>query len=142
MSGRITERHCAVGQKRGVEQRIDPRMMCAELVEVSWNDKSGRLHRDVANLEDISLSGACVQLEAPVQKGTRVTVKYGDGEMPATVRYCLYRDLAYFLGLQFEDGCKWSAKRFRPQYMLDPRELVLRTVKRKRSGCPTVLPQP
>jgi len=107
-------------------------MMCAELVEVHWNDKTGRLHRDVANLEDISLSGACVQLETPVQKGTRVTVNYGDGEMPATVRYCLYRDLSYFLGLQFEEGCKWSTKRFRPQYMLDPRELVLRAAKRHR----------
>ena len=118
----------------GVEQRIDPRMMCAELVEVLWKDKAGRLHRDVANLEDISLSGACVQLEKPVQKGTRITVNYGDGEMPATVRYCLYRDLAYFLGVQFDDGCKWSTQRFRPQYMLDPRELVLRAAKRKRAG--------
>ncbi len=109
-------------------------MMCAELVEVRWDDKAGRRHRDVANLEDISLSGACVQLETPVQKGTRITVNYGDGEMPATVRYCLYRDLAYFLGLQFDDGCKWSTKRFRPQYMLDPRELVLRAAKHKRTG--------
>lgn len=108
-------------------------MMCAELVEVRWNDKAGRQHRDVANLEDISLSGACVQLETPVSKGTHITVNYGSGEMPATVRYCLYRDLAYFLGLQFDDGCTWSTKRFRPQYMLDPRELVLRTTKRKRT---------
>ena len=106
--------------------------MCAELVEVHWRDKAGRLRRDVANLEDISLSGACVQLETPVQKGTHIVVDYGKGEMPATVRYCLYRNLAYFLGLQFEDGCKWSVKRFRPQYMLDPRSLVMRAAKRKR----------
>jgi len=133
MGGRRTQERRVVENRPAVEQRIDPRMMCAELVEVQWNDKAGHLHRDVANLEDISLSGACVQLETPLQKGTRITVKYGDGEMPATVRYCLYRDLAYFLGVQFEDGCKWSTKRFRPQYMLDPRELVLRAAKRKRA---------
>jgi hypothetical protein len=120
-------------QRSAGEQRIDPRMLCAELVEVHWKDKTGRLYRNVANLEDISLSGACIQLEAPIQKGTRITVNYGDGEMPATVRYCLYRDSAYFLGLQFEDGCKWTTKRFRPQYMLDPRELVLRASKRHRA---------
>jgi hypothetical protein len=131
MGGRMTEQRL-IETKPAIEQRIDPRMMCAELVEVHWNDKAGRRHRDVANLEDISLSGACLQLERPVQKGTHITVNYGDGEMPATVRYCLYRDLAYFLGLQFDDGCKWSTKRFRPQYMLDPRELVLRAAKRKR----------
>jgi len=111
-------------------------MMCAELVEVHWNDKAGRLHRDVANLEDISLSGACVQLETPLLKGSRIIVNYGDGEMAATVRYCLYRDSAYFLGLQFEEGCKWSTKRFKPQYMLDPRELVLRATKRRRAAAP------
>jgi PilZ domain len=134
MGGRIATDRGVVEKKQAVEQRIDPRMMCAELVEVHWNDKAGRLHRDIANLEDISLSGACVQLETHVQKGTRVTVNYGDGEMPATVRYCLYRDLSYFLGLQFEEGCKWSTKRFRPQYMLDPRELVLRAAKRHRTS--------
>jgi PilZ domain len=135
MGGRITDR--MVERRETVEQRIDPRMMCAELVVLHWHDKAGRRHRDVANLEDISLSGACVQLERPVQKGTHITVNYGGGEMPATVRYCLYRDLAYFLGLQFDDGCRWSTKRFRPQYMLDPRELVLRAAKRNRAdGAP------
>ncbi len=130
----MAEERRVLEHRPAVEHRIDPRMMCAELVEVYWKDKAGRRHRDVANLEDISLSGACVQLETPVQKGTRITMNYGDGEMPASVRYCLYRDSAYFLGLQFEDGCKWSTKRFRPQYMLDPRELVLRAAKRKRAN--------
>jgi PilZ domain len=119
---------------RGAEQRLDPRMMCAELVELEWKDKTGRVFRNVANLEDISVSGACVQLETPVQKGTRVTVKYGGGEMAATVRYCLYRDLAHFLGLEFAEGCKWTTKRFRPQYMLDPRDLVIRAANRHREA--------
>jgi hypothetical protein len=107
--------------------------MCAELVEAHWNDKAGRLPGDAANLEDISLSGACVQLETPVEKGTRITVNYGDGEMPATSALAWIETWAYFLGLQFENGCEWSTKRFRPQSMLDPRELVLRAAKRRRA---------
>ncbi len=33
-------------------------MLCADLVDVRWKDKSGRACRAVANLEDISQSGA------------------------------------------------------------------------------------
>ena len=41
-------------------------MLCADLVDVQWKDKNGRVRRAVANLEDISLSGACVQVDAPI----------------------------------------------------------------------------
>src|SRR5690348_15455415 len=47
------------------ERRIEPRMLCAELVELRWRDKHGFERRDMANLEDISLSGACLQTEKP-----------------------------------------------------------------------------
>ena len=41
-------------------------MLCADLVDVQWKDKNGRVCRAVANLEDISLSGACVQVDSPI----------------------------------------------------------------------------
>jgi hypothetical protein len=109
-------------------------MMCAELVEITWSDKSGRQRRRLANLEDISLSGICLQLEQLVPEGTLVTMRYGDGELIGTVRYCVFRDAAHFLGIRFEEGCRWSTKHFRPQHLLDPRELVDRAVRRYDSG--------
>jgi hypothetical protein len=45
-------------------------MLCADLVDVQWRDQIGRTRRGVANLEDISLSGACLQVDRPVPLGT------------------------------------------------------------------------
>ena len=45
-------------------------MLCADLVDVQWKDQTGRTRRGVANLEDISRSGACLQVDRPVPLGT------------------------------------------------------------------------
>lgn len=117
--------------ERGMEERrTDPRLLCAELVQVVWNDKSGRERRRVANLEDISLTGICLQMESLVPEGSLLSMRYGDGELVGTVRYCVFRDGAYFLGIRFEEGCRWSTRHFRPQHLLDPRELVDRAIHR------------
>jgi len=93
------------------------------LVEVKWKDKSGRDRRAVANLEDISTSGACLQLDVAVPLHTMVSINYPSGELAGKVRYCVYREIGYFLGVQFEKGLKWSQKNFRPMHLFDPRRL-------------------
>ncbi len=113
------------------DRRSDPRLLCAELVEIIWTDKSGRSRRRVANLEDISLSGICLQAETSIPQGTLLTMRYGDGELVGTVRYCVLRDGAHFLGVRFEEGCRWSTQHFRPQHLLDPQELVDRAIRRR-----------
>lgn len=120
------------------ERRIDNRLLCADLVEVSWEDESGRKKRRVANLEDISLSGICVQMEKELPIGTAITMSYGDGELVGVVRYCTYRDIGYFLGIQLEDGCRWSTQHFKPQHLLDPGELVDRVMHRREASPDTV----
>ena len=112
------------------ERRTDTRLLCAELVEVIWEDDVGRKRRRVANLEDISLSGICLQVEKALPPGTAIRMSYGDGELVGTVRYCVFRDIGYFLGIQLEDGCRWSTRHFKPQHLLDPRELVDRAMSR------------
>jgi len=117
-----------------MDRRSNRRVLCAELVEVRWRDKSNRLRRTVANLEDISRSGACVQTEGVVTVGTSVVLHCEGNDMPGTVKYCAYRDWSYFLGIEFAEGTQWSRRRFRPQHMLDPRELVVRAVRRSRTA--------
>jgi hypothetical protein len=112
------------------DRRIEPRMLCADMVDVHWKDKSGRLRKGVANLEDISLSGACLQFDQPVPLQTEVRISYPKGELLGRVRYCVYREIGYFLGIEFDPGCRWSARSFKPQHLLDPRRLVIRTVNR------------
>ncbi len=99
-------------------------MLCADLVDVEWKDKSGRLKRTVANLEDISLSGACLQLDLAIPLQTNLRITYPSGELVGRVRYCVYREIGYFLGIEFEPGSKWSQRSFKPLHLLDPRRLV------------------
>jgi hypothetical protein len=115
-------------------RREDRRLLCAELVQLVWEDESGRQRRRVANLEDISLSGLCLQVESPIPAGTAITMLYGDGELVGITRYCRFQDCGYFLGIELVDGCRWSSQHFRPQHLLDPSELVDQAMRRRQSG--------
>jgi len=112
-------------------------MLCADLVDVRWRDKSGRTRRAVANLEDISLSGACIQLDAQIPATTTVQISYPKGQFSGVVRYCMFKEIGFFVGIQFEPGCKWSKNSFKPMHLLDPRTLVKRAPHRVKAD-----PQP
>lgn len=99
-------------------------MLCADLVDVRWRDAAKRVKRAVANLEDISLSGACIQLDQQIPLGAKVTITYPKGEFTGLVRYCQFREIGYFAGVQFEDGSRWSSLVFQPLHLLDPRSLA------------------
>jgi hypothetical protein len=120
-------------------RRVEARMLCADLVDVRWKDKSGRTRRTVANLEDISLSGACVQVDLPIPLQTTLQISYPKGELQGRVCYCIYREIGYFLGVEFEPGFRWSLRHFRPQHLLDPRRLVARVTNRLRQTVTTTV---
>ena len=81
------------------DRRMEPRLMCAHLVDVHWRDKTGRPRKTVANLEDISLSGACLQLDVSIPLHTTLRIVHPKGQLQGRVRYCVYRDIGYFLGI-------------------------------------------
>lgn len=99
-------------------------MLCADLVDVQWKDKNGKTRRAVANLEDISLSGACLQLDSPIPLQTPLRIAHPKGQLQGRIRYCVYREIGYFMGVQFEPGSKWSEHAFKPMHLLDPRKLT------------------
>lgn len=101
-------------------------MLCADLVDISWKDESGRTRRAVANLEDISYSGACVQLDRPVPVLSFVHITFPKGELYGRAKYCMFREIGYFVGIEFEPGYRWSQRTFQPQHLLDPRHLATR----------------
>ncbi len=109
-----------------LDRRVEPRMLCADLVDVHWKDQAGRTRRAVANLEDISLSGACIQVDRPIPLNTGVRITYPKGEFMGLVRYCVFREIGYFLGVEFDSGSRWSQRQYKPQHLLDPRRLVNR----------------
>ena len=78
----------------------------------------------MALLEDISPSGACLQLETAVPLGVEMHWSSPRQELSGTVRYCVYREIGYFVGVEFEPSSKWSKRAFRPKHLLDLKQLM------------------
>ena len=106
-----------------LDRRAEPRLLCADVVEIEWTDKSGRTRHCAANLEDISPSGLGLQVEHPVPLLTTLHISHERGELIGRVKSCVLRETAYSLGVEFEQGCRWSPGSFRPRHLLNPRRL-------------------
>jgi hypothetical protein len=105
------------------EQRSEPRFLCSDLVSLRWCDISGGDHLETVVLENISASGACVQAEVSVSETTRVLLVCGKVAFHGYVRSCYWRDDGYFVGIAFDADSKWSAAKFKPEHLLDPRKV-------------------
>jgi hypothetical protein len=106
------------------ERRTEGRMLCADIVEVTWEERPGRKRKTTGVLEDISPSGACLQLETSVPIGAHIEWKSPKREFNGVVRYCVYRDIGYFVGVEFHAASKWSKRAYRPQHLLDLKKLL------------------
>lgn len=106
------------------ERRTEVRMLCADMVEVSWKERSGRERRATGLLEDISPSGACLQMETSVPLGVNIGWRSPKQEFTGTVRYCVYREIGYFVGVEFNPASKWSKQAYKPQHLLDLKKLI------------------
>lgn len=100
------------------------------MVEVCWKDPTGRKCKSTALLEDISPSGMCLQFEIPLAISTQVDVNCPGEKLAGTVRYCVYREIGYFVGIELAPSHRWSRQQFEPQHLLDLEELVLRSALR------------
>jgi hypothetical protein len=106
------------------DKRNNPRLLCAELVELVYRDTAGYQRRRIVNLEDISESGMCLQVESRVPQDATVRICHSKGDFVGVVRYCEFRDTSYFLGIEFAPESTWSQARYRPEHLVDPRELT------------------
>jgi hypothetical protein len=111
------------------ERRSEVRMLCADMVEVCWKDQSGRTRKATGLLEDISAAGACLQMETAVPLEAEIRWKSPEQEFAGHVRYCVYREIGYFVGVEFEPESRWSEETYRPQHLLDLQWLMERAKK-------------
>ena len=107
------------------ERRTENRMLCADVLEVHWRDHGVHSHCLTALLEDISPSGACLQLEKAIPLGASISWNSSGYEFTGKVRYCVYREIGYFVGVEFAPGLKWSQSTFEPQHLLDLKKLMV-----------------
>lgn len=107
------------------ERRAEPRLLCSDLIKVCI-EGGGEPVELIANLEDISPSGACIQFERPVLAGTRLSLKLGRYKFRGRVRNMKHSEIGYFAGVQFDAGRKWSPKMYTPQHLFDPARMTAR----------------
>src|SRR5690349_5111984 len=99
------------------ERRSEARVLCADMLEVWWRDLDGKRHKVTALLEDIAGSGACLQLEGPLPLGAEIGWSSPNQPFTGRVRYCVYREIGYFAGVEFCETSRWSKKNYAPQHL-------------------------
>ena len=107
--------------------------MCADMVEVQWKEDSGQMCTSTALLEDLSPSGACLQMDSPLALDKSLVIGYRKGRLQGSVCYCFFEDIGYWVGVQFTARTKWSRKNFRPKHLLDPRKLLTKTARQPKA---------
>jgi hypothetical protein len=109
-----------------LDRRTEPRLMCADMVQLHWIDDSGQPEHSEALLEDISHSGACLNMDAPLPLGTAVVIRYHQGKLEGLVCYCDFRDIGYYIGVHFKPHTPWLPQEYRPKYLLDLKKMLTR----------------
>ena len=97
------------------ERRAEQRLMCSDLVTVELENLGQTV---VANLEDISPSGACLEMQQAVPRGAKIVLDCSGCRFRGEVRYCLFNQTGYQVGLQLTE-CKWSKENYEHAHLLD-----------------------
>lgn len=103
------------------ERRIENRFACADLVRVDWLEGEDHFHTTEAVLEDISRTGACVQLDNKIQLGATIIITLAQARFSGHVCYCVYRDYGWFIGIRFSEDTTWSSRKAAPAHLTDLR---------------------
>ncbi len=99
-------------------ERREDRELCADLVKIRWKPEFGPPCSEWAILEDISASGACLESEQPISPDTVVSLEFTGDHCQARVKYCKCERTNYMLGVQFENGYRWSRRKFKPDHLI------------------------
>jgi hypothetical protein len=67
-----------------------------------------------------------LQLDSPLALDKKLVIEYRKVRLAGSVCYCFFRDIGYWVGVQFTARNKWSRKDFRPRHLFDPRKLLAR----------------
>jgi hypothetical protein len=111
------------------EKRHDARNQCADLLEAHWVDSMGKVHDEIATLDDISATGACIKLDRRIKINTILDLKYPGGKFVGQVKYCKREPIGYYIGVEFQEGYRWDRRKYKPGHLL---QFSLKLVKSKK----------
>ena len=101
-----------------LQRRSEPRFLCADLVKIKVHGGANSPKAAIANLEDISPSGACLQLDQAILEGTDIEILCHRCSLRGKVKYCRFDQTGYNVGVQFDQPKSWNLKRFEPRHFL------------------------
>lgn len=101
-------------------RKQEPRFLCSELVSVLYEDSSSkRLHRTVANLEEISPKTAALLSDRPFEIGTAMSLTVKRNDLYGTAESNEYDPiLGWFTTIRFDKDSRWSGRQFVPEHFL------------------------
>jgi hypothetical protein len=115
------------------ERWSENRILCADLVEVCWSDKTGQSCTAIANLEEMSVNRAHLVLDAAVPSGATLRLHMAQGDITARVRDCRHEpDFGFALVIQLPKKCRWKSQL---RHIFNPRGLERRESARNRTLC-------
>jgi len=56
--------------------------------------------------------------------GTAIEIGYRKGRLKGSVCYCFFREIGYWVGVEFAIKTRWSPRDFRPRHLLDLKKLL------------------
>ncbi|MBN2321596.1 MAG: PilZ domain-containing protein [Acidobacteria bacterium] len=101
-----------------IPERREDRELCADLVKVQWKTESGKTKCEWGILEDISPSGACLEMEKNIKPDTLISMEFPTDRCQARVIYCRFDKVKYLMGVEFEQGYRWSRRKFKPRHLI------------------------
>jgi len=106
-------------RKMNHHRRKKKRNLCSALLMISWIEDGGHRRTEMAALEDISVTGACLHLENSIPAGTSVCLHYPKGKYQGKVKYCKRQEIGFLMGISFDQGHPWSRLEFQPSRLLE-----------------------
>src|SRR3974390_2673701 len=78
----------------------EPRTAVMIMVEASWADQNGTLHKCSARMENTSRSGARIRLRKAIAAGTKIQVQWRWEQFTGETRYCRGEGKDYVVEIQ------------------------------------------
>ena len=102
------------------ERRTERRLLCSNLVEVSWSGMNGHRRTEIGVLENLSREGIglCLYPGTPLERGIELSIGANQMEFTGCVMQCNARENGYFVRLRLAVPREW-ADGFVPEHLFD-----------------------
>lgn len=108
------------------ERRGSKRLLCSDLVRLSWREADGSRRLEIAVLENLSLAGVGLFAGVPITEDTVLRITANGKTLSGNVRACRFRENGYVIGVELNAESRWAQEPnsdFTPEHLLDTSRL-------------------